>query len=635
MERSLFQKYFALIVIILMIGMSNTYIAVSNKISYPNILYTPHDPIYIDGNDNFTSENGVTGGSGTYSDPYIIEDWEIDASSKHGIKIRNTDVYFVIDNCYFHSGGTIRDGIVFKNVTKGEIKDSIIEDNRYGIIFRTQDYPLQENSSHNTIKNNTIIDNARDGIHFEHTMTGHHSYNLIFLNEISGNDQGIYMVMSAYNEIFSNNIIFNTRWGVNLTTCMGGGENNRVYHNNFIENGDENGQACAWWTLDNDWDDGYPSGGNFWSDYYGVDNFSGPNQNIPGSDGIGDTPYDIFLFWDYYEGDFKPSEYDYYPLMEPWGENLHPFAEFSWTPAHPDPGEEVLFNASESIDYDGNITLYEWDWDNDGVFDENHTSPTATHTFEEVGYYPVTLRVTDNDNLTDSKTKTVRVGNYPPCMPSNPNPHDGATNVSIVVDLSWIGGDPDGDPVTFDVYFGNTTPPPKVASNVTEYNPGLLDFNTTYYWKIVAWDNYGASAAGPIWSFTTRGNQTPDPPMIDGRTKGKVGTGYQYNFSLSDSDDDAMYLRVDWGSGTPGPWTGPYDSDTTVRLNHTWNEKGTYTIRAQAKDIYNVEGEWGTLTVTMPKNKMAYSSLLFRLLERLSQSFHFFFIILLKFNHIL
>ena len=99
-----------------------------------------------------------------------------------------------------------------------------------------------------------------------------------------------------------------------------------------------------------------------------------------------------------------------------WG---YPQAEFIWTPIHPNPGEMILFDASYSYDPDGYITLYQWDWDNDGVFDENHTSPTSTHTFEEAGYYPVTLRIVDNDdisNKTDSKTKTVRV-NFPPYTP--------------------------------------------------------------------------------------------------------------------------------------------------------------------------------------------------------------------------
>jgi len=60
-------------------------------------------------------------------------------------------------------------------------------------------------------------------------------------------------------------------------------------HNDFIENDKQ--------VMDkehaNVWDDGYPSGGNYWSDYDGVDLYSGPYQNEAGSDGIGDTPYVI------------------------------------------------------------------------------------------------------------------------------------------------------------------------------------------------------------------------------------------------------------------------------------------------------------------------------------------------------
>jgi len=498
MERNnLIKKGLVVAVILLFFSVSvisSTGNIVELEKSYVNLLYTPHDPIYINGNDNFTSENGVTGGIGTSYNPYVIKDWEINASSQHGITIRNVNMYFTIRGCYVHAGGTNKDGIVFKNVTNGKIEDTIIKDNRYGIIFRQQDYPWQEHSSYNIIQNNTVTDNTKDGIHFEHTMTGHHSHNLIFLNNITkNNNRGIYMIMSRENLIFANNIMSNSNYGVELYMCTGGGADNKVYHNNIINNGDENGQATT--TGDNDWDDGYPSGGNFWSDYDGVDDYSGPNQNIPGSDGIGDTPYIIGNYWDF----------DYYPLMEPYGNwTLPPIAKFTWTPSLPDPGETILFNASESFDCDGNITLYEWDWDNDGEYDENHTNHTATHSWLEYGYYPVTLRITDNDNLTDSKTKTVRVGNLPPNEPSLPVPFDGATDVSIVVHLSWVCGDPDGDDVAYDVYFGNTTPPPKVAGNIThDYNPGILDYNTTYYWQIVAWDNWGASTAGSIWSFTT------------------------------------------------------------------------------------------------------------------------------------
>jgi len=57
----------------------------------------------------------------------------------------------------------------------------------------------------------------------------------------------------------------------------------------------------------NVWDDGYPSGGNFWSDYEGVDEKSGSNQDQPGSDGVGDTAYAIDV-----------NNTDRYPLMAPF-----------------------------------------------------------------------------------------------------------------------------------------------------------------------------------------------------------------------------------------------------------------------------------------------------------------------------
>jgi len=77
-----------------------------------------------------------------------------------------------------------------------------------------------------------------------------------------------------------------------------------IHHNNLINNTlqayDDSGP-------ENSWDDGYPSGGNYWSDYEGVDNCSGPNQdNCPDPDGIGDTPYEI---------DVNSS--DRYPLVSP------------------------------------------------------------------------------------------------------------------------------------------------------------------------------------------------------------------------------------------------------------------------------------------------------------------------------
>ena len=104
------------------------------------------------------------------------------------------------------------------------------------------------------------------------------------------------------------------------------------------------------------------------------------------------------------------------------------------------------------------------------------------------------------------------IENNPPYEPSNPFPPDGATNVSGC-SVSWTGGDPDDDNVTYDIYHDDYSPPKQVGWNqsTTFYPCGDCKWNTTYYWKIIAWDEHGASTTGPIWSFTTEENLPPNP----------------------------------------------------------------------------------------------------------------------------
>ena len=82
------------------------------------------------------------------------------------------------------------------------------------------------------------------------------------------------------------------------------------------------------------------------------------------------------------------------------------------------------------------------------------------------------------------------------------------------VDLSWYGGDPDDDTVTYDIYFGNTTDMMIVSCNQTDtiFDPGILELETSYCWKVVATDNNGASATSPLWSFLTESGPVPDSP---------------------------------------------------------------------------------------------------------------------------
>jgi len=86
--------------------------------------------------------------------------------------------------------------------------------------------------------------------------------------------------------VLENNVSENGVYGVGLFSST----NVSVYHNNLVNNSN---QAYDDASIENRWDDGYPSGGNYWNDYTGSDYFSGPNQDKPGSDYIGDDPYVI------------------------------------------------------------------------------------------------------------------------------------------------------------------------------------------------------------------------------------------------------------------------------------------------------------------------------------------------------
>jgi len=161
--------------------------------------------------------------------------------------------------------------------------------------------------------------------------------------------------------------------------------------------------------------------------------------------------------------------------------------------------------------------------------------------------------------------------NNPPNTPYNPNPMNNSIEVPINTNLSWYGGDPDFDDVTYDVYFGDYFPPPKVKWNQTgtTYDPtpygNNLEFNTKYYWRIVAWDEYNYTASGPNWSFTTQVNLPPDEPSDP--------------FPEDGANEVDVNVTLRWKGGDPNPgdtvtydfYFGPNDPPTIKKHNLTDN----------------------------------------------------------------
>jgi parallel beta-helix repeat protein len=161
-------------------------------------------------------------------------------------------------------------------------------------------------SADRTIVSNNLIDYNGGGIEIDSANQTVVSNNLIDHN----GGVGLYLYNSFNNTIVGNTISNTTALRSSTGLRAQYSNDSLIYHNNFIHN--------TWAPLSivqssNKWDDGYPTGGNYWGPWaYPSDLFEGPYQNETGSDGIIDGH-----FWQI------PGIIDNYPLAKPWPWNSH------------------------------------------------------------------------------------------------------------------------------------------------------------------------------------------------------------------------------------------------------------------------------------------------------------------------
>jgi parallel beta-helix repeat protein len=236
---------------------------------------------------------------------------------------------------------TTNDKGLFLRSSDNNISQNEISRNSYGIF-------LERDSCYNTISENAISRNEY-GIFLWYDVSYRHlpiiqfscGYNIIANNTVTKNSCGIYLEDVDFNNVYGNTVDNNYEgiwiewywdWGHhayrsyprensvyentithNTYGAIIEGIENRIYHNNFIFNygpAEEGGEFSS--TI---WDDSYPSGGNYWAyntffNYNGTDSCHGPDQNLSGVDGIGDTPYEVYHHY--------PSPYgnkDRYPVI--------------------------------------------------------------------------------------------------------------------------------------------------------------------------------------------------------------------------------------------------------------------------------------------------------------------------------
>jgi nitrous oxidase accessory protein len=167
-------------------------------------------------------------------------------------------------------------------------------------------------SSNNTLWKNTLSSNNGGGLGLSHFANN----NTLANNNVIGNQIGVDIHDNcSINTVHYNNVMLNTLYGIYLSYSS----SNHVHHNNIIDNANQAYDDRS----DNYWDDGYPSGGNYWSNFDepsegAYDNYQGPNQDDPtNGDGIidngtgaggGKNPYVI-----------DSDSSDNYPLISPSG----------------------------------------------------------------------------------------------------------------------------------------------------------------------------------------------------------------------------------------------------------------------------------------------------------------------------
>lgn len=200
-------------------------------------------------------------------------------------------------------------GIYLNSSHSNNISKNTARANRYGIYL--------DFSNFNDIEENTVYWNTIHGIYISFSNENNVTANEVFLNaqhgivvtlsdgntiarnNASSNDIGVYLDRSNGNEIRGNDVSLNIVYGLSLSDSL----SNWIYHNNIIDNTDQAYDNSN----SNTWNDTYPSGGNYWSNYNGLDENRGFNQDISGSDGIGDVDYEI-----------DSDSIDHFPLMKPY-----------------------------------------------------------------------------------------------------------------------------------------------------------------------------------------------------------------------------------------------------------------------------------------------------------------------------
>ena len=465
----------------------------------------------------------------------IIRNNEINLN-KNGVDILSSQNVTVANN---NITGNTNTGIFLGESDANVISDNNISANGWhGVhLYRSAD---------NKVKSNIISLNTRGlycaGVSGMKTDNNVISYNRIFEN----NGDGIRMLtFSDDNTISNNNISHNLGNGVYLDANI----NNRIYHNTFWSNSNQAVDETA----SNAWDDGYPNGGNFWTDYAAVDEKRGANQDVPGSDGLGDNVYII-----------DNNSVDRYPLMN-ISRNLAPFLIALVSPLN-----HSVIAAGAIIDFDillQNPSFVNYSLDGGASTIQIFTPYDINTTGWSDGPYNVTVDIVDSSGGINSSYYLFTVDSHGPEIVLVSPFNNSMIAAGAIIDFDIL--EPNINSAEY-----------RINNGSTENLLFPYDFNTTawpdgeYRIEIHA-DDVAGNANTSSFSFTLD-SYPPAIVLRDPMNISYIRSGVFINFSITDDHLASVTYSVNGGPEQP--------FDTEFKINTTSFPDGHYTLRINAAD---------------------------------------------------
>jgi outer membrane protein assembly factor BamB len=183
--------------------------------------------------------------------------------------------------------------------------------------------------------------------------------------------------------------------------------------------------------------------------------------------------------------------------------------------------------------------------------------------------------------------------------PDTPDIPGGPTigRIDYTYNFSIEAIDPDGDSVALRYAWGDgdtsNWSPLEISGKVILLSH-LWSDTGTYYIKAQIQDNNGLlSNWSEPCSIRIIIDEPPLTPAIpSGPSEGKINLSYDFASSTNDPDGDKISIRFDWGNGDTSDWSLFKSSGDTITMNNTWLTPGTYPVKAQSRDVYDMTSDW-------------------------------------------